>query len=184
MNQLSGMNWTDIAILAVIGMSCLYGLWRGLVREVFSLVTWVAALIVARLYSSTLAPLLNGVFEGETTRYVAAFTLLFIATIIVGSLLTHVLSKLLTLAGLKFTDRLLGAVFGVARGGIIVMLLIFVLSGFFANTVAWQESRLIPYGILMIERSRMFIDELSVFDENANANVQLLDRALDSDAVQ
>jgi membrane protein required for colicin V production len=183
-NQLSGINWTDIVILAVIGMSCLYGLWRGLIREVFSLVTWVAALIVARLYSSALAPLLSGVFEGETTRYVAAFTLLFIATIIVGSLLTHVLSKLLTLAGLKFTDRLLGGVFGVARGGIIVMLLIFVLSGLFANTVAWQESRLIPYGVMGIERSRLFIDDLELFSENANNNVQLFDRAANSDAVQ
>ena len=115
------MNWTDIVILAVIVLSCLFGLWRGLIREVFSLVTWVAALIVARLYSSTLAPLLTGVFEGETTRYVAAFTLLFVITIIVGSLITHLLSKILTLAGLKFTDRLLGGVFGAARGGIIVM---------------------------------------------------------------
>jgi membrane protein required for colicin V production len=183
-NQISGMNWTDIAIIAVIGLSCLFGLWRGLIREVFSLVTWVAALIIARLYSSTLAPLLNGVFEGETTRYVAAFTLLFIATIIVGALVTHALSKILTLAGLKFTDRLLGGVFGAARGGIIVMLLIFVFSGLFATTVAWQESRLIPYGVLMIERSRIMINELPILDENSNANVQFLDGTANADAVQ
>ena len=184
MNQISGMNWTDIVILAVIALSCLFGLWRGLIREVFSLVTWVAALIVARLYSNTLAPLLTGMFEGETTRYAAAFTLLFVITIIVGSLVTHLLSKILTLAGLKFTDRLLGGVFGAARGGIIVMLFIFVLSGLFSNTVAWQESRLIPYGVLMVERSRMFITDLPLLDENSNVNVQLLDGTATADAVQ
>ncbi len=180
MNQISGINWTDIIILAVIVLSCLFGLWRGLIREVFSLVTWVAALIIARMYSSTLAPLLNGVFDGETTRYVAAFTLIFVVTIIVGALVTHLVSKILTLAGLKFTDRLLGGVFGVARGGIIVMLFIFVLSGLFANSVAWQESRLIPYGVLMIERSRLFINDLSLLDENSNINVQLLDGNADA----
>lgn len=180
MNQISGINWTDIIILAVIVLSCLFGLWRGLIREVFSLVTWVAALIIARMYSSTLAPLLNGVFDGETTRYVAAFTLIFVVTIIVGALVTHLVSKILTLAGLKFTDRLLGGVFGVARGGIIVMLFIFVLSGLFANSVAWQESQLIPYGVLMIERSRLFINDLSLLDENSNINVQLLDGNADA----
>ncbi len=180
MNQISGINWTDIIILAVIVLSCLFGLWRGLIREVFSLVTWVAALIIARMYSSTLAPLLNGVFDGETTRYVAAFTLIFVVTIIVGALVTHLVSKILTLAGLKFTDRLLGGVFGVARGGIIVMLFIFVLSGLFANSVAWQESRLIPYGVLMIERSRLFINDLSLLDENSNISVQLLDGNADA----
>jgi len=143
-------------------------------------VTWVAALIIARMYSSTLAPLLNGVFDGETTRYVAAFTLIFVVTIIVGALVTHLVSKILTLAGLKFTDRLLGGVFGVARGGIIVMLFIFVLSGLFANSVAWQESRLIPYGVLMIERSRLFINDLSLLDENSNISVQLLDGNADA----
>ena len=184
MNQISGMNWTDIAIITVIGLSCLFGLWRGLIREVFSLVTWVAALIIARMYSSTLAPQFNGVFEGETTRYVAAFALLFVVTIIVGALITHLLSKILTIAGLKFTDRLLGGVFGVARGGIIVMLLIFVLSGLFANTVAWQESRLIPYGVSMIERSRIFISDLSILDENTNTNAQFLDGTANADAIQ
>ena len=184
MNQISGINWLDIAIVAVIALSGLFGLWRGFIREVFSLVTWVAALIIGRMYSSALAPQLIGVFEGETTRYVAAFTLLFVATIVVGALITHVLSKLMTLSGLKFTDRLLGGGFGVARGGIIVMLLIFVLSGLFGDTLSWQESQLIPYGEVMIEQSKIFINDLSLFDENANDSVRFLDNSTAADAVQ
>ena len=161
MNQIAVMNWIDIAIMTIIALSCLFGLWRGLIKEVFSLVTWVAALIIARVYSGSLAPLFSGTFEGETTRYVAAFAVLFLATIIVGALINHLLSKLLTIAGLKLTDRLLGGVFGIARGGIIVMLGIFVCTSFFSGSSSWQESRLIPYGVVMIEKSRMFIGDLS-----------------------
>ncbi|MEX0618314.1 MAG: CvpA family protein [Pseudohongiellaceae bacterium] len=164
MNQSLGLNWVDVIILAIVLVSCLFGLWRGLVREVFSLVTWVVAIVVARIYADYLAPLLT-VFEGEMTRYVAAFAILFLATMIVGTLINHFLSKLITIAGLKFTDRLLGGVFGVVRGGIIVLLIIFFAGSFVASSPAWQQSRLIPYGIAMIDWSRIFVGDFT--DTNA-----------------
>ncbi|MBL4820484.1 MAG: CvpA family protein [Gammaproteobacteria bacterium] len=170
MNQMSGMNWVDIVIIAVVGISSIFGLWRGLVKEVFSLVTWVAALIVARVYSTSLAPLFTGIFDGETTRYVAAFTLLFIITIMVGAMINHLLSRLLSVAGLKFTDRLLGGIFGIARGGIIVMMFVFVLSGLLSTNITWQQSRLIPYSVSMIEWSRIFVSDLSLLDEPVEAD--------------
>lgn len=166
------MNWVDIAIIAVIVLSSLFGLWRGLVREVFSLVTWVAALIIARVYSASLAPLFAGTLENETTRLVAAFVVLFLVTLIVGALVNHLLSNLLNIAGLKLADRLLGGVFGVVRGGIIVMLFIYVLSGFVSTSRYWQESQLIPYGISMIEWSRLFILDLT--DQNVSLDAGLV----------
>ena len=45
------MNEVDTAILTVTALSFIFGLWRGLVKEVLSLVTWIAALLVARVYS-------------------------------------------------------------------------------------------------------------------------------------
>ena len=155
------MNGVDIVIIAITGLSCLFGLWRGLVKEVFSLLTWVAALVVARFFSEHLAPLFEGILEGSTTRYIAAFAILFIVTMMLGTLINYFLSKLLTIAGLKFTDRLLGGVFGVARGLIIVLLAIFVSSTFFASSPLWQQSQLIPHGIAMIEWSKIFISDVS-----------------------
>lgn len=165
MNPIAGLNWLDIIILGVVTLSCMFGLWRGLVREVLSLATWIAALIVARLYSEELAPLLGGVLEGETTRLVAAFALLFLATMLVGALVNHLMAKLLSIAGLRVTDRLLGGIFGVARGGLLVMLCIFLSGGIFSETPSWQGSLLIPYGNSMIERSRIFITDLSWADD-------------------
>lgn len=157
----SGLNAVDIGILAVTALSCLFGLWRGLIKEVFSLLTWIAALFVARIYSEHLAPALAGMLEGETTRYVAAFAILFIITIMAGTLLNHFMAKLLTATGLKLTDRLLGGAFGVARGVIIVMLGIFLSGGFLADVPAWQQSRLIPHGVALIEWSKIFIGDVS-----------------------
>ena len=168
MAQISGFNWVDIIIVTVIALSAIFGLWRGLVKEVFSLVTWVAALIVARVYSVRLAPLFATTFEGETTRYIVAFIVLFFATMVVGALISHLLSKLLTIAGLKLTDRILGGGFGVVRGLILVMLVTFAASGFLANTPTWQQSRLIPVTISLIEWSRIFISDISYFDQLTN----------------
>ncbi|MCB1671904.1 MAG: CvpA family protein [Gammaproteobacteria bacterium] len=165
MNQLADFNWVDIVISVVIILSLLFGLWRGLVKEVLSLVTWVAALIVARVYSQDFAPLLESTFEGETTRMVTAFVLLFFATLIVGAMINHLMAKLISFAGLQLTDRLLGGAFGFARGGLIVMLGIFVAGNFFSETLDWQESRLIPYGQRAIEWSRMFVDDISQSDQ-------------------
>jgi membrane protein required for colicin V production len=164
-NQLASFNWIDILILVVVALSFLFGLWRGLVKEVLSLVTWVAALLVARVYSDDFAPSLAATFDGETTRLVAAFALLFLATLVVGALVNHLMARLISFAGLALTDRLLGGLFGLARGGLIVMLGIFVAENFFSESLDWQESRLIPYGREAVQWSRIFIDDLYESDE-------------------
>ena len=165
MGQLAAFNWVDILISTVIVLSCLFGLWRGLVKEVLSLVTWVAALLVARVYSDDFAPLLESTFEGDTTRLVAAFAILFLATLVVGALVNHLMAKLISFAGLALTDRMLGGVFGFARGCLVIMLGIFVAGNFFSESADWQQSRLIPYGQEAIHWSRMFIDDLAEGDE-------------------
>ncbi len=109
MSQLADFNWVDIVISVVIALSFVFGLWRGLVKEVLSLVTWVAALVVARVYSEDFAPLLASTFEGETSRLVAAFLLLFFATLVVGALVNHLMVKLISFVGLR-SLRLTGPV--------------------------------------------------------------------------
>ena len=159
------MNWIDASILIVTLLSCVFGLWRGLVREIFSLVTWIFALLVARRYSEVLANFLFNSFDNLTMRYVAAFALIFIIVMMLGTFLNFLLSKLLVFTGLKFVDRLMGGVFGVARGVIISFIGLFVSSFFFSQAQIWQESKLIPYGQTMIEISRAFIQDRRVAAE-------------------
>ena len=166
------MNEVDIAILVVIGLSCLFGLWRGLIKEVLSLVTWIASLLVARVYSQTLSDLMTGMIENEGARYVAAFASLFVIVMMLGTLLNHLMSKLLTISGLKFADRVFGGVFGVARGVIIVLVIMFITSVFVSETQRWQQSVLIPYGMDLIERSQIFIGDInSVETPNSDSSL-------------
>jgi len=156
------MNVADAVILIVTGISCLFGLWRGLIKEVLSLLTWVAALLVARVYSQYLAELLVNVIDSGSVRYVTAFAILFVIVMMLGTLLNHFMAKLITVTGLKFADRILGGAFGIARGVVIVLVILFIAGVFVAETEQWQQSILIPYGLSAIEWSRIFIGDLGV----------------------
>lgn len=164
------LNQVDIAILIITVLSSLFGLWRGLIREVLSLLSWIAALLVARVYSEYLSGLMSGMIENEGIRYVTAFAVLFVAVMMLGTLINFLLSKLLGASGMKFADRLLGGVFGIARGLIIVLVIMFVSSVFVSETALWQESKLVPYGMTMIEKSRVFIGDLDSVDPTQIVN--------------
>jgi membrane protein required for colicin V production len=81
--------------------------------------------------------------------------------IMIGTLINHFVAKLFTVTGLKFLDRLLGVVFGLARGTVIVLVILFILNVFVSETEWWQESTLIPYGMVMIEESLIFIGDMN-----------------------
>ena len=154
-------NQVDIVILIITLLSSIFGLWRGLIKEVLSLLTWIAALLVSRVYSEPLAGLMTGMIENDGIRYVSAFAILFVIVMMLGTFLNFLMSKLLNFTGLKLADRLLGAVFGVARGVIIVLLILFVTSVFLSETELWQKSQLIPYGMDLIEKSQVFIGDMN-----------------------
>ena len=155
------MNEIDVALISVTGISCLFGLWRGLIKEVLSLLTWIAAILVARVYSEYLAGTLTGLIDSSSVRYVTAFALLFVVIMMLGTLMNHFMAKLITVTGLRFADRLLGGVFGVLRGAIIILVILFITSVFVSDTELWQQSTLIPYGMTAIEWSRVFIGDLN-----------------------
>lgn len=155
---IASMNEVDAIILVIVGLSCLFGIWRGLVKEVLSLVTWIAALTLARLYSGVLADFLVNVINNESARYVSAFAIVFVLVMMAGTLINHLISKLLTITGLKLVDRLLGGAFGVVRGGVIVVVILFIIGPFVNETPQWQESQLIPYGLSLIEWTQLYID--------------------------
>lgn len=154
-------NQVDIVILIITVLSSLFGLWRGLIKEVLSLLTWIAALLVSRVYSEPLAGLMTGLIENDGIRYVTAFAVLFVTVMMLGTFLNFLMSKLLTITGLKLADRLLGAAFGVARGVIIVLVILFVTNMFVSETELWQQSQLIPYGMTLIEKSQVFIGDMN-----------------------
>ena len=155
------MTQVDTLILAVIAISSAFGVWRGFIKETLSLLSWIAALLVSRVYTESLAGLLESLIDNPSVRYVTAFSVLFVLIIMLGTALNHFMSKLLVVTGLKTLDRLLGAVFGVARGTVIVLVVLFILNVFVSESEWWQQSTLIPYGMVLIEESQIFIGDMN-----------------------
>jgi membrane protein required for colicin V production len=115
------MTWLDYAVLGVIGISVIWGLWRGLVREVISIGGWVLAFVAANLFAAPLAGVLPHAIPTPELRLLTAFMGVFIVALVVATLCGALLSKLVKAAGLGGLDRLLGAFFGLARGLLIVL---------------------------------------------------------------
>ena len=140
------MNWADLAILGLIGLSTAVSLLRGFVKEALSLASWIIAFVVARLYHAELAALLPDVIATPSLRLLAGFVLLFIATLLVCSLLSVLLASLVKVTGLTGTDRILGMVFGLFRGVVLVVVAVALmkLTPLTADPW-WQESSLLPH---------------------------------------
>jgi membrane protein required for colicin V production len=120
------MTGFDYAVLLIIGISILISVMRGLVRETLALAGWIAAFWVAIEYSVPLAPFLPDAVPNETLRLLAAFVALFLATLLIASLVTIALAELVKKLGLGSVDRGLGVFFGLARGLLIVLVLVLV----------------------------------------------------------
>ncbi len=115
------MTWLDYAVIGVFAVSLVLGAWRGLVREVVSILGWVIAFLAANLLAGPLGPVMPDVIPTPELRVAAAYLGIFIASLIVTSLVGLLLSKVVNAVGLGGIDRLLGAVFGAARGILILM---------------------------------------------------------------
>ncbi|HEX8961366.1 MAG TPA: CvpA family protein [Rhodocyclaceae bacterium] len=106
----------DFALLAVVGASMLLGLWRGVVSEVLALAAWVAAFFAAKHFGAEAGRLLARWIADPAMSMAAGFAAVFLAVLLVFALGRFVVSLMLRAVGLGLVDRLLGAVFGVARG--------------------------------------------------------------------
>src|SRR3990172_10848384 len=114
------MTWFDYAVLAILGLSMLVGLLSGLMHELISLAGWIAAFVLATLFSGeaalwmpeSLGPLLAGLL---------AYLAVFFGVLLVAFFFLLIISLLVRAAGLGLADRMLGAAFGLARGAVIVL---------------------------------------------------------------
>lgn len=116
------MTGFDFAVIAILLVSLLLGLWRGLVYEVLSLVGWPVAFVLSRLFADDVAPMMPG--EHETMRIALAYAAVFIVVLIVWGVLAWLLSRLVKAAGLSWLDRMMGVLFGVLRGVLVILVLV------------------------------------------------------------
>ena len=115
----------DYAVLTIIGLSVILSMMRGLVKEVLSILGWVAAVYVGRTYTGELLPMMPLDIPTDSLRILAAFLVLFLATLLLSTLLAIAISAVFKKIGLGWLDRMLGAIFGVFKGLLIVCVLVF-----------------------------------------------------------
>lgn len=114
------MNWIDIALLLILTVSVIIGLWRGLVYEVLSVAAWVVAFFVAQAFAEPVGQWLPMGSATPTMRFAAGFALVFIAAAFAGGWVAWLVKKMVETVGLRPIDRVLGGAFGLARGVIIL----------------------------------------------------------------
>jgi len=158
------LNWADWFIIAVLCVSALVGVMRGFVRECVSLSVWFVAFVVAMSFSDRASVMLTEYITTGSLRYVVSFAALFVVTMILGNLLGHILGAMVKGVGLSGPDRLLGVGFGIARGLIIVMVIVIFLPRLLPveSDLWWQQSRFIPLFVsLEGEANQLFAQVLN-----------------------
>jgi membrane protein required for colicin V production len=162
------MTVVDVVILFVILLSALFSLLRGFVKEAVSLTTWLLAIWISSHFSSKLAPMLP--MDSEAVRQVAGFGLLFIMTLLIGVLVNIVIARFIKKTGLSSADRLLGVVFGLLRGVLIIVVFV-VIGGMtpLPQQEWWQSSGLLKrFEGVAVMLKNYFPDDMMSFDKVQN----------------
>ena len=142
------MNWVDLVMLAVLAVSSLAGFLRGFAREMLGLAAWIIAALLAVRFYPALLPFAGKWIEDGLLAGMICFLVTFVAILFALSLLANLLSRLVRLSLLGGLDRMLGAGFGLVRGGALLVLAYILL------VVAWspenwpdplRQSRSLPY---------------------------------------
>lgn len=164
------MTWLDYTLFAIIGLSALYSVFRGFVREMLSLLSWVMAFWIAIRFAPRLGAQLEGVISAPGVRFLLAFILLLLAVLVVAAFCSRLIAGLIRKGGFGGMDRLIGVGFGVVRGVVISLLLLMMarISPLAAEPV-WQRSMSVVY----FEQLRGWLGEHGAYDLMASYHGRL-----------
>jgi membrane protein required for colicin V production len=182
------IHWLDIVILCIIGISLAMGVWRGFIKEVLSLLAWIAAFIIARIVAPDVAYLLKPYIDIPVIVVLLSWLLPFIAVFISFHFLKLLLISVITLVGLRPIDRVFGGLFGAVRGMFIVTAIVLVgqllisKSNTNLDTDPQTDTILVPHFQKAATWMLATFDQQSEFDINAllNSVNQSLDTQLTS----
>jgi len=139
------MIWVDYGILAIVLISAFVSLLRGFVKEALSLTGWVLAFWISLTFAGNMAGMLESSVDSPSLRLIIAFGILFALTLMVTATINFFASRLVKVTGLTGTDRVLGMLFGILRGAVLVAVLV-LMAGLTSLPKEdwWNESVLVP----------------------------------------
>ena len=138
-------NWLDWIFAAIVAGSVIAGTLRGFTRELISVASLVAGIVVAAIAYPRAALWFEDLTKSHEVALGLGFLTLFLGTLLLGSVVSLLVRKLIKTAGIQWFDRFLGAVFGLVRGVLVNCVLLLVLLAFAIKPGAVQQSTLAPY---------------------------------------
>jgi membrane protein required for colicin V production len=115
------MNAVDGVLLVIVLLSAIVGMWRGLVYEVLSVITWVLAFVVAQAYAGSAGEWLPLGQMSSSLRTAAGFVLVFVGCAFAGGWVAWLVKRMVSAVGLRPIDRVLGGAFGLLRGAVVLL---------------------------------------------------------------
>ena len=152
------MTIVDYLAVFILVSSAIISVFRGFVREALSFGSWILALIVADLYGATFAQWLPQTLPGNLSRLIVAFVVLLIGVKLLAGLLIRVFTAAIKAGGLGGVDSFLGAVFGLGKGLIIILIGV-LLCGLtrIPQQPLWQNAVLRPWAMVMVDAVKPYL---------------------------
>ena len=135
----------DYVVLGIVALSLALGLWRGVVGEVIAIIAWIAAVMGALEFGTATGQAVFAGIADPAIRALAGCTLIFVGILVAMALVRLAVRQMVKALGLSLSDRLLGMIFGLARGVLVVLVL--VAAGGMTSAPQqpwWQEAALAP----------------------------------------
>jgi membrane protein required for colicin V production len=150
----------DYIILAIILISAVMGLVRGLLREAVAVITWFLAIVLAWSFATSLEPMLGGILVGSPLRIWAARAIIFVGVLLLGGAVAVILGHYVRVSMFAGMDRFLGFVFGIIRGVVIVGAFTIAIQALRMDEDArWKNSKLLPYAGAVADALRGIVGE-------------------------
>ncbi len=150
----------DYVILAILLISAVMGLVRGLLREAIAVVTWILAIVLAWSFGSSLEPHLGGVLVGSPLRIWAARAIIFVGILLLGGAVSVIVGHYVRVSLFAGLDKFLGFVFGIVRGIVIVGAFTIAIQALrMDEDSSWKRSKLMPYAISVADALRAVVGE-------------------------
>ena len=143
--DISQFNWFDYCLLTLIFLSIIIGAKRGLLREVISLITWIAAFFIAIIFAKDFSSIYIAQYiKNDGIAVILSFLLLFITTLIIGALINYIITSFVERVGIMWGNYFLGALFGFIRGVLITFFIVFFLVHTGAKEKEWFKKAQTP----------------------------------------
>jgi membrane protein required for colicin V production len=139
------ITYLDVLFIAIILISTICALFKGLVREIISLAALILGFVLAVFYYPIPAGKILEFCRTEAIANLFGFLIIFLGCILLGAITSFIVNRFVKAAALKWADRLMGAIFGLVRGWILSSIMVVALIAFPIRDDLMAHSVMAPY---------------------------------------